>query len=111
MLPPLRCLVSQPFSSTLWAASGSSWVGGRRREKEAGNLLNQHCEMYQSLQVAVASSFGGTFVSPAVALYSFWGWLCSSLAGGSQFLTLGLLACLPMASLCPSRQSSWLGLR
>ena len=55
--------VSQPFSSTLWAASGSSWVGGRgrRREKEAGKfLLNQHCEMYQSLQVAVASSFGGS---------------------------------------------------
>lgn len=47
--------------------------------------------MYQSLQVAVASSFGGTLWVLQLR-HSFWGWLCSSLAGGSQFSpgTLGL---------------------
>ena len=49
--------------------------------KSKDNILNQHCEMYQSLQVAVASSFGG----------SLWVLQLRSIHSGGGFVVLLLV--------------------
>lgn len=110
---PLCCLVflspSHPLSGLPLALPVLEVGEGEERRKQESSYLTSTVRCIRACRWLWPALLG-IFVSPAVAVYSFWGWLCSSLAAGSQFLTLGLLmACLPMASLCPSRQPSWLG--
>ena len=91
---PLCCLgflsPSHPLSGLPLALPGLEVGEGEERRKQESSYLTNTVRCIRACRWlwpagGCGQLFWGIFVSPAVAVYSFWGWLCSSLAGANSF--------------------------